>query len=331
MSDQHRGNPPSSAQHRLQHKRQNYPLRTYLEAVPAVAQAEVLVCLTLYNEPMQALADTLVGLGKNQQRLNQADPHAPAKLLVCILLDGEDRLHPDTRTYLDRHALAPWPGPPASRQGDNSLNIRARELSLAVLLDDPNAHGSLSVMLASKRDNAGKLDSHAWLFWGVCAKFQARYVLQIDAGSVPAQACIAQLLGHMRQRPDCLAVTTHILAPPPQRMSAAHNWEYADYIWEKVSDWAVGDALDYLEVVPGQCSLIDRERFTRVDAQGHAAVDAYLRGLEPQGLLEHNLFLAEDRVLGFELASHGRGGSVHYASNAGLRTDPAPTFSELVR
>ncbi|WP_449433656.1 glycosyltransferase [Pseudomonas putida] len=187
------------------------------------------------------------------------------------------------------------------------------------------------MLLACKKYNAGKLDSHAWFFLGVCSKVVPRYVLQLDVGSVTEPDCIPHLLDCIRRSPCCGAVASHTTVPAPAGVDLVQNWQYGDYQWEKVSLWAIGNALHYLEVVPGQCSLIDYECFTALEGDGTSALSVYLRGLEPSGLLEHNLFLAEDRVLGFELVSRATGGSVHYAADARVRTDSACGFVELLR
>lgn len=307
-------------------KRHDYPLHTYIDGTLPTRQCDVIVCLTLYNEPAHALAESLAGLARNQRQLQRNG----VRMQVCILLDGEKHLHESTATYLKTLGLEPWQGPPDTRDGPNRLYLRGCKASLQHWLPEAEQE-SLNLLLACKRDNGGKLDSHAWLFWGVCSQIDTRYVMQLDTGSIPEPGCVNALLEHMQREPQCAAVTTHIRINAPQDLDPAHNWQYGDYLWEKVSDWAVGNAFNYLEVVPGQCSLIDRARFCAQDDHARSALDDYLRGIEPQGLLERNLFLAEDRVLGFELVRRQSGGSIRYTPLAPLRTDMAPDFAELVR
>ncbi|WP_350326699.1 DegT/DnrJ/EryC1/StrS family aminotransferase [Pectobacterium aroidearum] len=300
-------------------------------------QADILVCLTLYNEPAPMLADTLAGLVRNQQELTTTFANRPPNIIICILLDGTDSAHPSTVSLLASLGLLPMQTPTSDKQS-NSLTLQVSEQSTSHILRccdqsgiAESAEQNMTLLLANKRHNAGKLDSHAWFFWGVGRVVKAEFAMQIDAGSVTESACLIQLLQHMWRDPYCGAVTTRVMLPVPTDANLAQNWQYADFIWEKVSDWAIGSALHYLEVVPGQCSMIRWSQFCENHGHPHAPIEAYLRGLIPQSLLERNLFLAEDRVMGFELATHHQGSGVRYEQGAVVRSDPAPTFIELLR
>ncbi|MCL2892108.1 aminotransferase class I/II-fold pyridoxal phosphate-dependent enzyme [Brenneria tiliae] len=321
---------------RLYRRRQYCRDNTSVSGALPCAQADILICLTLYNEPATMLAETLAGLVNNQLHLIRTFPARAPRIVICILLDGVASAHRSTVELLQSLGLDPHrPGDETAPQ--NRLTLQARTIPASRILADcrypapaDNDH-DISIMLAAKRHNAGKLDSHAWFFWGVGNHIQAEFAMQIDTASVPEPDCLAQLLRHMWRSPACSAVTTRVVLPPPRGYDAAQNWQYADFLWEKVSDWAIGNALHYLEVVPGQCSLIRWSSFCDNNGRPHAPVETYLRGLEPQGLLEHNLYLAEDRVLGFELVRHHQGSSVRYQPAAIVRSDPSPTFAELVR
>ncbi|WCG81452.1 glycosyltransferase family 2 protein [Pectobacterium sp. A5351] len=300
-------------------------------------QADILVCLTLYNEPASMLADTLAGLIRNQQQLAATFTHCPPKVMICMMLDGTDSAHPSTVSLLEKLDLTPRSAA-TPVHGQNSLTLQVSNLPASQILhccDQPSTgeypDQSISLLLANKQHNAGKLDSHAWFFWGVGSVIKTEFVLQIDTGSVTESACLMHLLQHMWQEPHCAAVATRIMLPTPTNYNPVQNWQYADFIWEKVSDWAMGNALHYLEVVPGQCSMIRWHQFCENHGHPQAPVDIYLRGLVPNTLLEHNIFLAEDRVMGLELVRHHHGSAVRYEQDAVVRTDTVPTLAELLR
>lgn len=302
--------------------------------------ADILVCLTLYNEPVQALADTLAGLARNQMQLAQRSTDPTAKIVVSIVLDGAQSVDASTADFLGKLGLNPQlqVSEDSIDASANHLLVQGQNLPVRELLAhcgqplvDERSQVTINLLLATKRRNASKLDSHAWFFWGLGEKISARFAMQLDAGSIPGPDCLARLLQHMHDEPECGAVTTCILTPVPDTMNLAQNWQYADYLWEKVADWPIGNACRYLEVVPGQCSLIRWESFC-ADNGTRTPLDEYLRGLTPQGLLECNLFLAEDRVMGFELVKHGQQSStVRYCPEAPVETDLCPNFCELVR
>lgn len=304
-------------------------------------EADILVCLTLYNEQALVVADTLAALARNQIQLARVRGAPAPRIVVCIVLDGMHSVEASTATLLKSLGLDPQcqAFDATLLSSENRMILQGQNLSANELIElcgkswtGERSKASISVLLATKLHNAGKLDSHAWFFWGIGTKVKARFVMQLDAGSIPAPDCVDQLLQHMHDEPECGAVAASIMTPVPADMDPQKNWQYADYIWGKVSDWPIGNLCRYLEVVPGACSLIRWESFCTTEHQARAPIDEYLRGLEPRSLLECNLFLAEDRVIGFELVkSLKHSSTVRYCPQAQVETDLCSDFKELVR
>lgn len=199
--------------------------------------------------------------------------------------------------------------------------------------------GALQITLGIKERNAGKLDTHAWVFWGLCERLNPEFMLQVDVGTVPADDCVASLLEHMAAEPGCAALATNTLLDAPTLHKIGLTWQYGDFLWEKISDWPIGHLLGYIEVIPGQCSMVRwaalRENAPGPENKREAAVppvDRYLRGVESQNsLLERNLFLAEDRVIALEiLKERGSAATIRHASLSGSETDPCTNFAELL-
>lgn len=303
--------------------------------------SKIMACVTLYNEPPAALMDTLTALCAS--RFSISPEAAPSlSLVICIVTDGEAALHPQTRAQLSLLGFdlsPPLPPPEANPDTDNQLALQCITLSASEILPPSplipltqNALSSVTLVLARKYHNRGKLDSHSWFFRHICRLITPRYVLQIDSGSVPDAHCLSRLHGYLEAHHNCAAVTARILTPPPTDRQLLLNWQYGDFLWEKITDWPIGQLLGYMEVVPGQCSLIRYATFSTPSSGASSPLQRYLRGLHPQGLLEHNQFLAEDRVLGFEIVRDGTPPSTtEYRSDAILETDPCHTFAELVR
>ncbi|MCL6652677.1 glycosyltransferase family 2 protein [Agrobacterium rubi] len=331
---------PDSERETRRTRRDFYETNTILLDTPNTVTAEVLVCLTLFNEPVEAMNLTLAGLVRNQLTLRSARAENPLELKICIMLDGCGSIDPDTSRLLQTFGLNPDRGQDR-KEASNRLLLQCSELKPSFMLEQMGDRQTeveddsvMTLFLGTKQDNAGKIDTHAWFFWGVGSQLTANHAMQIDVGSVPRDDCLLRLLEHMEREPQCGAVTTHILAPSTDGFNMSLNWQYADYLWEKIVDWPVGNLCGYLEVVPGQCSMVRWSSFcgTADPKDDIPPVDHYLRGLAPQGLLERNLFLAEDRVLGFELVKRkGVGCTVRYAPDAVLDTDACQTFSELMR
>ncbi|WKV52444.1 addiction module [Dickeya fangzhongdai] len=305
------------------------------------ATSKIMACVTLYNEPPAALLTTLTALCASRFSTTLEDAPSPP-LVICMVTDGEAALHPQTRAQLSSLGFdlsSPSPPSDADTSIDNQLSLQCLTLSTSEILPPSplipptqNALSSVTLVLALKRHNRGKLDSHSWFFRHICRLITPSYALQIDTGSVPDAHCLSRLHDYLEEHHHCAAVTARILTPPPTDQRPILNWQYGDFLWEKITDWPVSQRLGYMEVVPGQCSLIRYATFNMPSSTASSPLQRYLRGLHPQGLLEHNQFLAEDRVLGFEIVRDSVPPSTtDYRSDAILETDPCHTFAELVR
>lgn len=303
---------------------------------------DLLVCVTLYNEPPTALNDTLAALSRSHAVLRRqtspySDDHAPPSLMICLITDGDEALHPDTRRWLVSSGFTLSDTTNTGHTTHNRLHVQRSALT------DPPPFGLMPVssapegscrysplLLAEKRDNRGKLDSHNWFFRHFCRVITPRYVLQIDSGSIPDNDCLYHLYHYLEQHHDCAALATHTTTAMPTDASLITNWQYADFIWEKLTDWPVSQCLGYMDVLPGQCSLIRYAALIAPGPKGSSPLTRYLRGLHPKGLWEHNQFLAEDRVLGFELIKETPA-TTTYLPPARLETDACTTLRELMR
>ncbi|WP_159077920.1 addiction module [Dickeya sp. Secpp 1600] len=305
------------------------------------ATCKIMACVTLYNEPPAALLNTLTALCASQFSTTLEDAPSPP-LVICMVTDGEAALHPQTRAQLSSLGFdlsSPSPPSDADKNMGNQLALQCLTLSASEILPPSprisptqNALSSVTLVLALKHHNRGKLDSHSWFFRHICRLITPSYALQIDTGSVPDAHCLSRLHDYLEAHHHCAAVTARILTPPPTDRRLILNWQYGDFWWEKITDWPVNQRLGYMEVVPGQCSLIRYATFSMPSSTTSSPLQRYLRGLHPQGLLEHNQFLAEDRVLGFEIVRESIPPSTtEYRSDAMLETDPCHTFAELVR
>ncbi|MBB4006601.1 glycosyltransferase family 2 protein [Allorhizobium taibaishanense] len=308
-----------------------------------VGNADLLVCLTLYNEPPDALEDTLACLTANQARLPGRDAGGTS-LEVVIVLDGRDRVHPQTEALINRlgfdldrdcglddaHKVNSL-DILSDRVRVQTRQIAAQEFAKEAWLDDPGQDlPPLVVHLAVKERNRGKLDSHALFFRGIVPCRNPDFVLQIDAGSRPVADCLVHLLERMRREPDCAALATNVMMEGVALTDWLQSWQQADFLWQKISDWPIGHGLGYLEVVPGQASLMRMSALQRSPAGD--PLDAYLRGLSrPDGLLEANLFLAEDRIIGAEIVKSHGSATIRYERDATILTDGCKTVGELLR
>ncbi|WP_321378572.1 glycosyltransferase [Rhizobium sp.] len=318
----------------------DYRLRTVWLDEQSPDGCDVLACLTLYNEPAEGLATTLTSLIDNQRSLTRPT-HEPIRLEVAIVLDGRDRIHPETEALLHHLGFDLDRGldvEHTDRQGLPLCRLLVQTRAVMISQLHPalqyggmdTEHESLCVHLAVKTRNQGKLDSHAFFFWSLVEHLKPHFVLQIDAGSRAAPDCLALLMDKMAQEPQCAALATNIVMEGAALSNWLQSWQQADFIWQKLSEWPIGNGLGYLEVVPGQASLFRMSALKRGD--GGDPLAAYLRGVSgAKGLMEANLFLAEDRIIGAEILKSHRDCTIRYHHNAHLVTDGCALVGELLR
>ncbi len=328
-------------------KREDYSRNLVFLDGEAPATGRVLVCLTLYNEPAEKLRASLCGLVRNQADLYRRFGEDAPCIAIFILLDGRDRGSASAEALLLDLGFSLSAGPRDHDPAEGNrlvLQTQRRRISeiLQTLGEDTSAGGetgAIEIDLGVKERNAGKLDTHAWVFWGLCERLAPEFVLQVDVGTIPANDCVATLLDRMAAEPGCAALATNTLLDAPALHKIGLTWQYGDFLWEKIADWPIGHLLGYIEVIPGQCSMVRwaalRAKAPRPENNGEATqppVDRYLRGVELQNsLLERNLFLAEDRVIALEiLKEQGSAATIRHASLAGSETDPCTSFAELL-
>ncbi|MCM2438675.1 hypothetical protein HGO34_02935 [Agrobacterium vitis] len=295
---------------------------------------EILACLTLFNEPAEAVAATLACLAANQAVL--LSRNGPIQRLeVAIVLDGRDRVHPETEALFNRLGFdLDWGFDPEAgtigRQGEDEVRVRVQTRHIPVDRLTGGSGNPLCVHLAVKDRNRGKLDSHAFFFRDLAERLRPDFVLQIDAGSRPADDCLPALLAQMQREPDCAALATNIVMQDAALTDWLQSWQQADFLWQKLSDWPIGNGLGYLEVVPGQASLFRMSALRR--GENGDPMAAYFRGLSrPKSLMEANLFLAEDRIIGAEIVKSHPACTIRYHHDANLVTDGCATVGELLR
>lgn len=314
----------------------------------AVERPKILVFVTVYNEPASTIYASLAGILANVcSPRNQSSPLHCGDVVVCLLVDGVDTMHPTTKSFLLQLPLDPatlvldqdgfkvtvhqlstegaatmWFDKPAQR-GPLHADTRASPFT---------HHGVVRLVTLVKRHNAGKLDSHAWCYSVIAPALAPLYCVQLDAGTVPDATGLLHLQAYLEKRPNILAAASLILLPASDFGGTLWNWfQRGDFLFQRLMLWPMEVNAGHLGVIPGQFSMVRWAGYsTRSCAYPSPKwVDRYLRGLRATALLERLMFLAEDRVLALELL---RGHStIGYASHAVAITDPCTSLKELLQ
>jgi chitin synthase len=297
---------------------------------------------------------------------------ARKEFTLCIIADGRDRIHPTTRHWAIKLGLFNRTISPQKADdlpGGDRLSIyetilstakvariaaevaQEQNLSLMELLrqqdlqrekrysdsDSSQENCTFRAIFCIKEENAGKLDSHWWFYNRLCPMLQPDYCIQMDVGTVPGDKTVQRLCQTLDFDDRCGAATAGILtAPPKHLLKTIDSWQYATFVWDKTTDWPVQALCGYLDVLAGQFSMI-RWAALSMDVPleqqiGQSPLKQYFRGLEKLAPVESNLFLAEDRVLGFEMIAQPKvNWIIRYVPDAIAITDECKSLNELLR
>lgn len=205
---------------------------------------------------------------------------------------------------------------------------------------------TMRVLACLKKENAGKLNSHCWFFDVLCPAFNPRYCLQMDAGTAPRPDAIHRLVAALDADQDIGAAASMILVHTSREGgSLLHLWQFGDFALQKLIEWPAEMLCGYLTVIPGQFCIFRWSALSKVvpqeTAEGSpwvppsrksAPLEKYFRGMNALGAFESNMFLAEDRILGFEiLAQRDSRWRLHYENTAVAITDSCDSIPELFR
>lgn len=199
------------------------------------------------------------------------------------------------------------------------------------------------ILLCVKNKNKGKLDSHWWFFKVLCQHLQPEYCIQMDIGTSPRFDAAYHFINRMVETPDAGAVTSPVLI---DNSSNPYNllqlWQFGDFAVQKLMEWPAEILSGYLTVIPGQFSMfrwaaISNKNYNNKSGQfinenqvSNSPLNRYLRGLEKLGPFESNMFLGEDRILGYEIISQKKKDYfLSYVPDAVAVADSCETVEEL--
>ncbi|KNE63326.1 hypothetical protein AMAG_08465 [Allomyces macrogynus ATCC 38327] len=323
---------------------QEYQLRQ----THATTKVDLLICITMYNEPPEHFVKTMQGVQRNLRQLLKMPEWSSddwRRVLVVVVSDGRAKIHPDTLTLLglmggyqdgvmkkayqglptqahlfEVTTMAQFHGDPES--GTKPVYPGARNNEAVV---------PLQLLFCLKEQNKQKISSHRWFFNAFAQSLKPEVCLLIDVGTKPLDKSIyylwrvfhddAQVGGACGE----IAVEGTFLSML-KPITAAQNFEYK---MSNVLDKPLESAVGYISVLPGAFSAY------RWDALEGVPLREYFKGetLHRSGdVVTSNMYLAEDRVLCFELvAKKGCNWVLRYEKNSVAVTDAPETYAEFIQ
>lgn len=343
----------------------NYNLRQNMYSPPR--ETEIMVCITMYNEDEVLLGRTLQGVFENLKNLTRRTDEVWGdgswkKVTVVIVNDGRLQLNERTQKLLS--ALGVYQEGYAKSKVNNKL-VKAHlyEYTTTVGVErvsDDRVYLNVSLtpvqlMFCLKEKNARKINSHRWCFQAFAPLLNPKVIMLLDCGTKPGKdafyhlwsafkdANVAGACGEMRV---ALGHNKALLLNP---LVAAQNFEYKI---SNVLDKPMESVFGFISVLPGAFSAYRWDALLNVD--GHGPLEKYFKGeflhqtaqiddeeddeaelkernFQESGIFTSNMYLAEDRILCFELvAKKDKNYVLRYVSGATAETDVPEKIDDFV-
>ncbi|KAI0700792.1 glycosyltransferase family 2 protein [Cytidiella melzeri] len=325
-------------------------------------QTELLIAVTSYNEDKTLYARTLHGVMLNIRDIcktkqskywrRTAEEGVPAwhKITVALIVDG---LEPMDKTVLDiLSTVGVYQDGIMKKQVDGKdtvahifeyttqLSVDATPQLVVPQGDDPNNLVPVQIILVIKAKNQKKINSHRWLFNAIGRMLEPEICVLIDAGTKPGRKSIyylweafynnANLGGCCGEIHAMIEGGRKLLNP----LIAAQNFEYK---MSNILDKPLESSFGYVSVLPGAFSayryraILGRplEQYFHGD---HSLADRLgPKGIYGMNIFTKNMFLAEDRILCFELvAKAGDRWTLTYVKPSKAETDVPESAAELI-
>ncbi|BFZ57462.1 Chitin synthase, class 3 [Savitreella phatthalungensis] len=322
-------------------------------------QTELLIAVTYYNEDKVLTARTLHGIMENikdickdvrSQFWNRSAP-AWQNIVVCLIFDGIEPCDKQTLdllatigVYQDQVMKGELDGQqPTAHIFEYTTQVSINERMQLVIPspDDTDALPPVQFILCLKQRNEKKINSHRWLFNAFGRVLQPNVVVLLDAGTKPRKRSILHLWRAFHNDADLggacgeihamLARGGHKLLNP---LVATQNFEYK---MSNILDKPLESSFGYVSVLPGAFSAY---RYRGVQGR---PLDQYFRGdhslagklgnkgVDGMGIFKKNMFLAEDRILCFELvAKAGARWRLTYVKASQAETDVPEGAAEFI-
>ncbi|KAG8935649.1 Chitin synthase, class 1 [Tulasnella sp. 418] len=330
----------------FQHER--YTLRQQLYDPPR--RTELFIVMTMYNEDEELFTRTMHGVMKNISHLCSRSKSKTwgrdgwKKVVVCIVSDGRTKISARTLSVLAAMGLY-QDGIAKNEIGEKPVTAHIYEyttqISVTPSLRIEGAESGIcpvQVIFCLKEKNQKKINSHRWFFNAFGPILQPNVCVLLDVGTMPGPASIYHLWKAFDLNSNVGGACGEIVAMKGKYgqnllnpLVAAQNFEYK---MSNILDKPLESIFGYITVLPGAFSAY-RYIALQNDERGQGPLQKYFLGEKMHGadadIFTANMYLAEDRILCWELVSKRAGSWVlHYVKSAYAITDVPDQVPELI-
>ena len=326
---------------------ERFTLRQKLFAKPR--HTELFIVVTMYNEDEFLFARTMIGVFKNIEHMCSRTSsktwgkEAWKKIVVCVVSDGRAKINERTKAVLA--GLGVYQDGIAKQQVNGKdvtahlyeyttqvgLELKGTQVSLKPRMNTP-----VQMLFCLKEKNQKKINSHRWFFQAFGRVLDPNICVLLDAGTKPGKDSIYHLWKAFDLNPMCggacgeikvmLDKGKNLLNP----LVATQNFEYK---MSNILDKPLESAFGFISVLPGAFSAY-RYVALQNDKNGNGPLEKYFKGEKMHaeaGVFTANMYLAEDRILCFELVSKRNCRWVlQYVKSATGETDVPDGIAEFI-
>lgn len=327
---------------------ENYTLRQKLFSKPR--HTELFIVVTMYNEDEILFARTMIGVFKNIEYMCKRSESktwgkdAWKKIVVCVVSDGRAKINPRTRALLAGMGVYQEG---IAKQEVNDKDVTAHIYEYTTQVGMQIKHDTVQLipkqqpvqmLFCLKEKNQKKINSHRWFFQAFGRVLDPNICVLIDAGTKPGGNSIYHLWKAFDLEPMCAGACGEIKAMLGtggklllNPLVATQNFEYK---MSNILDKPLESAFGFISVLPGAFSAY-RYVALQNDKNGQGPLEKYFAGETlhgaDAGIFTANMYLAEDRILCFELVTKRNCHWIlQYVKSATGETDVPDTVTELI-
>ncbi|VUG17675.1 CHS2 [Brettanomyces bruxellensis] len=314
-------------------------------------ETEIVVCITMYNENETALTRTLHAVFRNIAYLTKRKnsrtwgKDAWKKVVVVIVADGRNKVNTGVLEVLSAIGVY-QEGIAKSFVNQKEVQAHLFEYTPQVSIDEnlkfvggEKGIVPVQVVFCMKEKNAKKINSHRWLFNGLCPILQPHVCVLLDVGTRPHESAIYNLWKAFDLDSNVAGAAGEIVSMKGKYwkklinpLVASQNFEYK---MSNILDKPCESAFGYISVLPGALSAY-RWSALQSNPDGSGPLSKYFEGEKcdeavSRDIFSANMYLAEDRILAWALVSRKNAKWVlKYVKSAKGETDVPETLSEFI-
>lgn len=307
-------------------------------------KTELAIVMTSYNEDEALLYNTLGAVMKNvaylatRTRSKTWGADAWKKVVVFIIGDGRKKANDRMLKMLSCYGIF-HEGAMKDHVLDKEVTAHIFELTTQVVVGPDGsvevAKCPVQLVFCLKEKNQKKINSHRWFFNAFCKQLDPNVTVLLDVGTKPTGHSIYHLWKQFDKHPKvggaCGEIAVDVgtggwrLINP---LVASQNFEYK---MSNILDKPLESVFGFIGVLPGAFSAYRWQALKGRPLEAYFKGEALHNGTLAGGSFINNLYLAEDRILCFELVTKtGEAWLLKYVKAARATTDVPDRVAELI-